>query len=147
MSSRKDEYNVEELESLLLTEESRIEKNVRNFDASSNVVNLATHTNNQSKRFQQNNDNSFGSHGNSFGLNVGHSTKSSTFHSSKYYNNGGRGRGSYHNGVGKPQCQLCSKFGHLVFKCWHRFNQNFQGPLGSIVVLKLQLTWHRQEPM
>ncbi|KAE8714151.1 arabinogalactan peptide 16-like [Hibiscus syriacus] len=38
------------------------------------------------------------------------------------YCQGGRGRG-------KPriQCQLCGKIGHLVNRCWYRFDQNFQG--------------------
>ncbi|GMI66032.1 hypothetical protein HRI_000272500 [Hibiscus trionum] len=30
---------------------------------------------------------------------------------------------------GRPrhQCQLCGKLGHLVDRCWHRFDQNFKG--------------------
>ncbi|KAL4376167.1 hypothetical protein GQ457_02G011570 [Hibiscus cannabinus] len=32
---------------------------------------------------------------------------------------------------GRPryQCQLCGKLGHLVDRCWHRFDQNFKGVL------------------
>ena len=26
----------------------------------------------------------------------------------------------------RVQCQFCSKFGHLVAECWHRFNRDFQ---------------------
>ncbi|KAE8708208.1 hypothetical protein F3Y22_tig00110348pilonHSYRG00083 [Hibiscus syriacus] len=32
----------------------------------------------------------------------------------------GRGRGRY-----RVQCQLCGKIGHLVDRCWHRFNKDF----------------------
>ncbi|MCI60243.1 hypothetical protein A2U01_0081498, partial [Trifolium medium] len=24
------------------------------------------------------------------------------------------------------QCQVCSKWGHAAFNCWHRFNQQYQ---------------------
>ncbi|KAL4346352.1 hypothetical protein GQ457_17G022290 [Hibiscus cannabinus] len=34
---------------------------------------------------------------------------------------GGRGR----SGRMKLQCQLCGKLGHLVDRCWHRFDENF----------------------
>ncbi|KAL4308549.1 hypothetical protein GQ457_01G028360 [Hibiscus cannabinus] len=30
-------------------------------------------------------------------------------------------------GRSRPQCQLCGKLGHLVERCWHRFDQNFKG--------------------
>ncbi|KAE8685161.1 hypothetical protein F3Y22_tig00111100pilonHSYRG00126 [Hibiscus syriacus] len=34
--------------------------------------------------------------------------------------NGGRGRGR-----SRVQCQLCGKLGHLVDRCWHRFDEDF----------------------
>lgn len=49
----------------------------------------------------------------------------------------GRGRGGSQSrqiGIGnrnapqqdsRPKCQLCGKRGHLVMKCWHRFDENF----------------------
>jgi hypothetical protein len=45
-------------------------------------------------------------------------------------NNGGGGRGSFFNrssngGNGKPTCQVCFKEGHIVDRCWHRFEENF----------------------
>ncbi|GMJ04377.1 hypothetical protein HRI_004106900 [Hibiscus trionum] len=39
--------------------------------------------------------------------------------------NRGRDHGRY--GSNRPQCQLCGKFGHLVQKCYHRFDHNYQG--------------------
>ncbi|GMI93411.1 hypothetical protein HRI_003010400 [Hibiscus trionum] len=32
-----------------------------------------------------------------------------------------------HKGKVRPQCQLCGKVGHLVDRCWHRFDKNFKG--------------------
>ncbi|KAL4283916.1 hypothetical protein GQ457_16G011320 [Hibiscus cannabinus] len=37
----------------------------------------------------------------------------------------GRGRGRY--GSNRPQCQLCGRYGHLVQKCYYRFDQNYLG--------------------
>ncbi|KAL4379239.1 hypothetical protein GQ457_02G030800 [Hibiscus cannabinus] len=40
------------------------------------------------------------------------------------------GSGQAHNRFkGRPrhQCQLCGKLGHLVDRCWHRFDQTFKG--------------------
>ncbi|KAL4364001.1 hypothetical protein GQ457_04G007680 [Hibiscus cannabinus] len=34
---------------------------------------------------------------------------------------------SRYKGRLRPQCQLCGKLGHLVDRCWHRFDQNFKG--------------------
>ncbi|KAL4335170.1 hypothetical protein GQ457_07G002650 [Hibiscus cannabinus] len=41
-----------------------------------------------------------------------------------------RSKGQYSNRYkGRPrvQCQLCGKLGHLVDRCWHRFDKNFKG--------------------
>lgn len=40
--------------------------------------------------------------------------------------NGARGRFGNFNNNNIPVCQLCGKQGHLVSKCWYRFNQNYQ---------------------
>ncbi|TYG54726.1 hypothetical protein ES288_D09G213700v1 [Gossypium darwinii] len=47
-----------------------------------------------------------------------------------YQGNGGfrpRGRGEMYSNNSRPQCQLCGKIGHLVSKCFHRFNASFTG--------------------
>ncbi|XP_040957025.1 uncharacterized protein [Gossypium hirsutum] len=47
-----------------------------------------------------------------------------------YQGNGGfrpRGRGERYSNNSRPQCQLCGKIGHLVSKCFHRFNALFTG--------------------
>ncbi|KAE8658943.1 putative transcription factor KAN4 [Hibiscus syriacus] len=38
----------------------------------------------------------------------------------------GRGRGRF-NGSNRPQCKLCGKFGHVVQKCYHRFDRDYSG--------------------
>ncbi|XP_034704287.1 uncharacterized protein LOC117928519 [Vitis riparia] len=40
--------------------------------------------------------------------------------------NKGRGRGRAQGGI-KPQCQLCNKFGHIVHRCFYRYDPNFHG--------------------
>ncbi|KAL4318894.1 hypothetical protein GQ457_18G016980 [Hibiscus cannabinus] len=45
-----------------------------------------------------------------------------------YYNSRSRDQhaGRY-KGRPRVQCQLCGKLGHLVDRCWHRFDQSFKG--------------------
>ncbi|KAK4840954.1 hypothetical protein QYF36_022262 [Acer negundo] len=51
VSSRNDAYTVTEIESLLLAQESRIEKNLKTLDSAlPNVVNVATRSSNQNRR-------------------------------------------------------------------------------------------------
>ena len=38
------------------------------------------------------------------------------------------GRNSWNNS-NRPQCQLCGKYGHVVWQCFHRFDQNLPKPL------------------
>ena len=42
---------------------------------------------------------------------------------------GGFGRGGGGRGAGKPKpiCQLCGKIGHMVVKCWKRFDTSYSG--------------------
>lgn len=35
-------------------------------------------------------------------------------------------RGRFNKGGNKPVWQLCGKQGHIVTKCWYRFDPNFQ---------------------
>ncbi|KAK0605247.1 hypothetical protein LWI29_024597 [Acer saccharum] len=55
MSSHKDAYTVAKIESLLLAQESRIEKNLKTLDSAlPNVVNVATRSSNQNRRSYSN---------------------------------------------------------------------------------------------
>ena len=38
------------------------------------------------------------------------------------------GRNSWNNS-NRPQWQLCGKYGHVVWQCFHRFDQNLPKPL------------------
>ncbi|KAE8696580.1 putative disease resistance protein [Hibiscus syriacus] len=57
-------------------------------------------------------------------------TGSSQDHSSRGQSNGYRGRGRGRNN-NRPQCQLCGRFGHVVQKCYHRFDRDYTGVSGS----------------
>ncbi|XP_039065619.1 uncharacterized protein LOC120211068 [Hibiscus syriacus] len=57
-------------------------------------------------------------------------TGSSQDHSSRGQSNGYRGRCRGRNN-NRPQCQLCGRFGHVVQKCYHRFDRDYTGVSGS----------------
>ena len=47
-------------------------------------------------------------------------------------NRGGRGStGGRGNRNNRPTCQLCGRIGHVVQKCYHRFDKHFNGPAPS----------------
>ncbi|KAL4376814.1 hypothetical protein GQ457_02G042250 [Hibiscus cannabinus] len=47
------------------------------------------------------------------------------FQSGRSYSRGGRGR--FFSGRYRPQCQLCGRIGHLVNRCYYRFDQTYDG--------------------
>ncbi|KAL4284395.1 hypothetical protein GQ457_16G015980 [Hibiscus cannabinus] len=47
-----------------------------------------------------------------------------TGHTGYSYNNRGRGRAN--RNTNRPQCQLCGRLGHLVDRCYYRFDMNFK---------------------
>ncbi|RVW97157.1 Retrovirus-related Pol polyprotein from transposon TNT 1-94 [Vitis vinifera] len=125
VNSRLDPYTVEEIEALLLAQESRIEKNIKIADLSTpSLAHLITTNRNGSPHF-----------------NYRASTRNSNFRPPTHSGNGmqhfrgnftqqGRGRhgrGSW-KGNNKPQCQLCGRIGHVVMQCYYRFDQSFTGP-------------------
>ncbi|TYG53226.1 hypothetical protein ES288_D09G092600v1 [Gossypium darwinii] len=72
-------------------------------------ANVAQHTEsggNRVKRFENN------------------SRSSSRGGSSREFRGRGRGRRFTH---AKPQCQLCGRIGHTVYKCYYRFDESFEG--------------------
>ncbi|KAL4290280.1 hypothetical protein GQ457_14G022540 [Hibiscus cannabinus] len=38
-----------------------------------------------------------------------------------------RGRGRFFGGRARPQCQLCGRIGHLVNRCYYRFDRSYDG--------------------
>ncbi|RVX03711.1 Retrovirus-related Pol polyprotein from transposon RE1 [Vitis vinifera] len=116
VNSRLDPYTVEEIEALLLAQESRIEKNIKIADLSTpSLAHLITTNRNGSPHF-----------------NYRASTRNSNFRPPTHSGNGmqhfrgnftqqGRGRhgrGSW-KGNKKPQCQLCGRIGHVVMQCYY----------------------------
>ncbi|KAL4320056.1 hypothetical protein GQ457_18G017850 [Hibiscus cannabinus] len=49
----------------------------------------------------------------------------SGFQSGRSFSRGGRGR--FFGGRSRPQCQLCGRIGHLVNRCYYRFDQSYDG--------------------
>ncbi|KAL4346923.1 hypothetical protein GQ457_17G006470 [Hibiscus cannabinus] len=51
--------------------------------------------------------------------------RGSGFQSGRSFSRGGRGR--FFGGRTRPQCQLCGRIGHLVNRCYYRFDQSYDG--------------------
>ncbi|PON99029.1 LOW QUALITY PROTEIN: hypothetical protein TorRG33x02_052660 [Trema orientale] len=149
VSSRKDQYSVVEIESLLMSQEARIEKHIKELDSNPSVANLATQSptlpilrNGVSSGHYSTphgNSNSYARGGfpnrgfsgsNTFSHNpYGSSLQRQSFQHSRSGFHGGRGGRapwSHGNHSNKPQCQLCGKAGHVVLNCFYRFDKSFQ---------------------
>ena len=96
--SRVQPFSINDLEALLMAQEERIER-FRKSETSLVQAN-ASQTSLQDSR----------SSGRGFGG-----------------RRGTGGRNSWNNSS-IPQCQLCGKYGHLAWQCFHRFDQAFQNP-------------------
>jgi histone deacetylase 1/2 len=94
---RPDSPSLFDIEGLLLVQESQLEKFRQELAVPSASANVA-HTNGGR--------NSSGSRG-------------------RGRNGRGRGRNQAGSTGNRPTCQLCNKYGHHVFDCWHRFDENF----------------------
>ena len=112
METRKELYNVAEMESLLLSQERRIAKHHSQLDSTTNQMANLTSTGNSAH-------NSHNPRPNTTQQNFSGSTRGR--------GRNGRGRGRGWNSSNRPQCQLCGKLGHLAPQCWHRFDQAFSG--------------------
>ena len=112
---------VEEVESLLLAHEARIDQKnksqeVKDSATSQFLANFVGLSVQDKKKF--NNGQAFSGRGNGNGSRGSFSSQRGRGRS--------QGRGNWNSN--KPQCQLCGKFGHVVLQCYHRFDQSFQGP-------------------
>lgn len=96
ITARATMSSIEEIYSLLLTHESRIEQvnNIATIDLGSPAANYA-YRNNSSGNFKAPNRN----------------------------NQRGRGRFGGGRNNSKPTCQVCSKYGHSAFVCYYRFDR------------------------
>lgn len=115
VTSKKESYTIAEISSLLLTNEKLLEQQAAQLNKNSNAMLTIGTNSNQPKRF---NGNTQGRFNNNNRGNAG-------------FNRGGsvsRGRERGKSSFNRPQCQLCGRFDHTVFKCYHRFDRNFQQP-------------------
>nr|KYP53212.1 Retrovirus-related Pol polyprotein from transposon TNT 1-94 [Cajanus cajan] len=110
--TRTEEYSVEQIESLLMAQEERLEKH----KASESVplqANLAQGSFNSRKQF----------------TNQGRGSNNNGTHGRGPHRGRGRGRSAQHFGRGNKQpCQVCGKIGHIAFHCWHRYDQQYTEP-------------------
>ena len=122
VNSRIDPYIVEEIETLLLAQETRIEKNIKIHEFSApNLAHLVTF--NVPLNFNQRSDNRV------YNMNSFAFSRNGIYHNRGNSSQRGRGRsgkGSWRSN-NKLQCQLCGRMGHVVMKCYYRFDQSFSG--------------------
>lgn len=131
---------MEEIESLLLAQEARIEKHTKELDSAS--VNLTSHrkqfrrgtANNQgsfypsTSPYYNNNRNNFqGNRGRNFYPARTSANRSGNKVGRHPWNSGNSGRGT----SSSLQCQVCGKTGHTALDCWHRFDQDYNPSLNQ----------------
>lgn len=134
------DYSVEEVESLILAQEVRIERAVKLSDSFNpspgpSLASLAMTSGrpNSNPQFSSPNSGHFPHGSNS--VFPGYSSggfPSRPGHFSGNHNNKGRGRfGSHGRGQSwnnnKIQCQLCGKQGHMIVQCYYKFDRSFTG--------------------
>ncbi|KAF7828665.1 cytochrome P450 81E8-like [Senna tora] len=133
VSLRKDTYSVTEVEALLLTQETRIEKFKESVEpVSANLAQTQTSSKgqNQNGRSQNMQFNPRNFNSNRGGYRGPFNNNSNNFNN--FNNNRGRGRGRMPNNnnnnswpSSRPQCQVCGRQGHLAVNCYHRYDQNY----------------------
>lgn len=128
VSSRAEIYSVEEIESLLLAQEARIEKHSKNLDSAS--VNLAAQKKHYKGRSVSPTSSSSYYHNHNRGYSQGQKGKTHHFgrNSGNRFSmrNGTQNWNTNFNNSNKLQCQVCGKSGHTALDCWHRFDQDYQ---------------------
>ncbi|KAK4276114.1 hypothetical protein QN277_019103 [Acacia crassicarpa] len=111
VTSRKDPYTVDEIEALLLSQETRLEQHQRASEVTTNVV----HTRGSSRG-------SFGRGrrgGRSGGRDHGSRPRGGA-------NSMSRSTSSASSTRSAVQCQICKKNGHEARSCWYRYDDDFQ---------------------
>lgn len=126
VTSRTDPYTVNQIESLLVAQEDRIEKRKKDTPAPMSANPVAQSTPTPPKSPKPNSSSGF-SQPRSFPNN----NSGGRFGPSRGSFRGGRGRGGRSSFSNKPQCQVCGKYGHMAWQCYHRFNSQFVSPFSS----------------
>lgn len=124
VTSRSDSYSVNQIESLLLAQEERLDK-YKKESTPALSANLA-----QSSAASKNAKSPVGSSPNQSKVFGNSQSQQGRFTNFRGSNRGGRGRGGRgYNGSGsRPQCQVCGKVGHMAWQCYHRFDDQFISP-------------------
>ena len=151
VTSRHEPLSLEEIHSMLLTHENRLEQQhtteeTNLLQANITTMNIQGHNkkNQKSSQFktqgrgnqnqQQFNHQNFGrgrgrGHYNNNGGNFGHGPGRGSFNNHSYSS------GNFNNvsggSNGKPQCQVCGKYGHIAINCYHRFDQTYQPTMNN----------------
>ncbi|KAF7807392.1 Retrovirus-related Pol polyprotein from transposon TNT 1-94 [Senna tora] len=123
MTSRSDPYTVDEIELLLVAEEERIEKFKKDSEAVAPMT--ANLVQSQAKGGKQNLSQPVQNKGQFYNNNNNNNNTRGGFRGRGRNGRGGRGN-SY--GGNRPQCQVCSKVGHMAWQCYHRFDPQFISP-------------------
>nr|KYP52257.1 hypothetical protein KK1_025861 [Cajanus cajan] len=117
ISSRFDELSIDEVETLLLAHESRLEKFKKKNLISVNILETSSSSNSPNLQPQANlahQDSQFASFRGG--------------RASARYGRGGRPNNHYGRGRGRfagIQCQVCHRCGHIASSCYYRFDGNF----------------------
>lgn len=111
---RPDSPSLSDIEALLLVQEAQLDKFRQELVVSNVSANIAQTSNGQGQA-----------------SNFSHGEQSQN----SFVPRGGRGRGGHGRGRGRdrggggngnrPTCQLCKKYGHDTYSCWHRFEEDF----------------------
>lgn len=114
ITSKADSWSVQDMSTLLLSFESRLESTNNssiNLDGSQPSTNIAQATSQRRENFSNHHRGGFAGYRRIEG---GRGTG---------YRGGRGGRGRFSSN--RPNCQLCQKPGHTADKCWYRFEKNF----------------------
>lgn len=111
-----DPPSLSDIESLLLVQESQLDKYRQELavtTVAANVAHTSAHTVHDSSSSTANQPNTRG--GYYFGRGRGRQGRA-------------RGRGRACTTGPRPMCQLCGRYGHAVLDCWFRFDESFVPP-------------------
>lgn len=122
ITSRTDPYSVNEIEHLLMAQEERIEKYRKEASTSLSANVAQTGASKASKPPSL------------VPASGQRAPMSPQGGRSMPYRGGGRGgrfRGGGRANGNRPQCQVCGRFGHMAWQCFHRFNHQFVSPFSQ----------------
>ncbi|KAF7805093.1 Retrovirus-related Pol polyprotein from transposon TNT 1-94 [Senna tora] len=122
VTSRSDPYTVDEIESLLVAQEERLDKFKKD---SESVAPMSANLVQSQAKGGKPNSSSGQNKGQYFNNNNNNNTRGGFRGGRGRNGRGGRGNTS---GGSRPQCQVCSKVGHMAWQCYYRFDQQFISP-------------------